>query len=85
MPHFYQFYENFIQHKERLDIKKATENLKIPHLIIHGDADISVLIDEAENLKKWNSKSEYQIIENANHVFNTSHPWKENKISEEFM
>jgi len=83
MPHYYQFYEDFRLNKERLDIKKATENLKIPHLIIHGNKDTSVLIDEAENLKKWNSESEFKIIENANHVFNTSHPWKENYLSEE--
>jgi pimeloyl-ACP methyl ester carboxylesterase len=83
MPHYYQFYENFVQNKERLDIKNATENLKIPHLIIHGNNDTSVLIDEAESLKKWNSKSEFKIIDNANHVFNTSHPWKENHLSEE--
>jgi pimeloyl-ACP methyl ester carboxylesterase len=83
MPHFYQFYENFINNKERLDIKKATQNLKIPHLIIHGDNDTSVLINEAENLKKWNPESEFKIIENANHVFNTSHPWKEKEVSKE--
>ncbi|PQJ76831.1 alpha/beta hydrolase family protein [Polaribacter glomeratus] len=83
MPHFYQFYEDFIKNKERFNIKKATENIEIPHLIIHGDADTSVLIEEAENLHKWNLKSEYQIIENANHVFNTSHPWKEKKASKE--
>ena len=83
MPHYYQFYEDFMLNKERLDIKKATENLKIPQLIIHGNKDTSVLIDEAENLKKWNSESEFKIIENANHVFNTSHPWKRNYLSEE--
>ncbi|MEO9571450.1 MAG: alpha/beta fold hydrolase [Polaribacter sp.] len=83
MPHFYQFYEDFIQNKERLDVQKATENLQIPHLIIHGNNDTSVLIDEAENLKKWHPKSEFKIIENANHVFNVSHPWKENKLSKE--
>ena len=83
MPHFYQFYEDFVKNKERFNVKKAAENLKIPQLIIHGDADTSVLIDEAENLHKWNPKSEYQIIENANHVFNTSHPWKEKMVSKE--
>ena len=81
MPHFYQFYEDFIQNIERLNVKNATKNLKIPHLIIHGNNDTSVLINEAENLHKWNPKSEYKIIEKANHVFNTSHPWKEKKLS----
>ena len=83
MPHFYQFYKDFIQNKERLDVKKATKKLQIPHLIIHGNADTSVLINEAENLKKWHPKSKFKIIENANHVFNVSHPWVEKTVSKE--
>ena len=83
MPHFYQFYLDFKENEERLNIQKATENIQIPHLIIHGDKDTSVLINEAENLKKWNSKAEFEIIEDADHVFNVSHPWEENYLSEE--
>lgn len=83
MPHFYQFYEDFKAHEERLNIQKATESISIPHLIIHGNKDTSVLIKEAENLHHWNSKSEYHIIENANHVFNVSHPWKEKNLSKQ--
>ena len=83
MPHFYQFYENFIQNKERLDIKKATEQLAIPHLLIHGDNDTSVLIHEAENLQQWNQNADYKIIKNADHVFNVKHPWKQKDMSKE--
>ena len=83
MPHFYQFYENFIENEERLTIKRAVENLRIPHLILHGDNDNSVFINEAESLHHWNSNSQFEIIENANHVFNTSHPWKEDGLSKE--
>jgi pimeloyl-ACP methyl ester carboxylesterase len=83
MPHFYQFYEDFIKNENRLDIQKATENLEIPYLIIHGDHDTSVSIKEAEKLHQWNPKSEFKIIENANHVFNVSHPWKEKTLSKE--
>ncbi|MCL5127349.1 S9 family peptidase [Algibacter sp. L4_22] len=83
MPHFYQFYEDFIKNEERLTIKRAVSNLKIPHLIIHGNNDTSVLIDEAEHLHKWNPKSELEIIKNANHVFNTKHPWESNVLPKE--
>ena len=83
MPHFYQFYENFIENEERLTIKRAVENLSIPYLIIHGDSDTSVFIDEANKLHQWNPNSQFQIIEKANHVFNTSHPWHEEKLSQE--
>jgi pimeloyl-ACP methyl ester carboxylesterase len=83
MPHFYQFYEDFIANEERLNIQKATENIKVPHLIIHGENDTSILIKEAENLKKWNPKSKYKTIKNADHVFNVSHPWEKDLLSKE--
>jgi len=85
MPHYYQFYLDYINNKERLDIPKATKNLKIPQLIIHGDKDDAVFLSEGENLHKWNPKSEFKIIENANHVFNVSHPWTQEKLSFELQ
>ena len=83
MPHFYQFYEDFKKNEQRLNIQKATKNLKIPFLIIHGNKDTSVSIKEAENLHQWNQKSSFKIIKNADHVFNVSHPWKQDTVSEE--
>lgn len=83
MPHFYQFYKDFKQNENRLTIQRAVANLKIPYLIIHGDNDTSVFIDEAKNLHSWNAKSQLKIIENANHVFNTSHPWEKESLSKE--
>ena len=83
MPHYIQFYEDFIQNQERLNIQKATENLQNPHLIIHGDKDTSVSMNEAENLKKWSQNSIYKIIKGANHVFNVSHPWNKEILSKE--
>ena len=83
MPHFFQFFEDFSQNKERLDIKRAVSNLKIPYLIIHGSADASVSIEEAYKLNKWDPKSELKIIENAVHVFNSKHPWEEKKLPQQ--
>lgn len=80
MPHYFQFYTNFMENEERLTISRAVKNLKIPHLIIHGDADTSVSIDEAKKLHAWNPKSTFKIIEGANHVFGASHPWKQNDL-----
>jgi len=80
MPHFYQFYEDFIANEDRLTIQRAVENLKIPMCIIHGDGDTSVTIEEGENLHQWNAKSEFHSIEKANHVFGAKHPWEENSL-----
>lgn len=82
MPHYYQFYEDFIANEERLTIKRAVSNLKIPYLIIHGSGDTSVLIEEANNLQNWNSNSQLEIIDGANHVFGASHPWEKEYLSE---
>lgn len=81
MPHFYQFYENFIANEERLTIKRAAQYLLIPHLIIHGDADTSVSIEEGKQLHEWNPKSTLKIIKGADHVFNCKHPWKKKQLT----
>lgn len=83
MPHFYQFYEDFQKNEQRLNIQKATKNLKIPFLVLHGNKDTSVLIEEAESLHKWNPKSSFKIIKNADHVFNVAHPWESQKMPKE--
>ncbi|WP_138432628.1 alpha/beta hydrolase family protein [Winogradskyella algicola] len=83
MPHYYQFYEDFKANKERLDIEKAEKQLLVPHLIIHGDNDTSVKIDEAYALHKWNPKSQLEIIKGADHVFNIRHPWNEEALTSE--
>ena len=75
MPHDYQFYEDFIANETRLTIKRAVSKLKIPYFIIHGDADTSVLVEEAQDLYWWYPLSQLEVIPNADHVFNTKHPW----------
>jgi pimeloyl-ACP methyl ester carboxylesterase len=85
MPHYFQFYQDFIKNENRLTIKRAVSNLKIPHLIIHGSDDTSVSVNEAKVLHKWNPNSKLEIIESANHVFGASHPWKNDELSEDLQ
>lgn len=80
LPHYYQFYENFVANKERLHIKTAVENLKIPYLIIHGTEDETVTLNEAKNLDSWCKNSKFCIIKNANHTFGGKHPWEEKTL-----
>ncbi|MEC3906020.1 alpha/beta fold hydrolase [Tamlana sp. 2201CG12-4] len=82
MPHYYQFYEDFIANETRLTIQRAVTQLKIPYLIIHGNKDTSVLVDEAHQLHAWNPKGHLELIEGADHVFNTRHPWDNDELSE---
>lgn len=80
MPHFYQFYENFIENENRLTIKRAVINLQKPYLIIHGNADTSIKIEEAYSLQEWSTDSEFEIIEKADHVFGAHHPWLKEEL-----
>lgn len=63
MPHYFQFYTNFVENEERLTTKRAIQHLNIPHLIIHGNANTSVSMEEARRLHEWNPKSKLEIIE----------------------
>ena len=84
MPHYIQFYENYIENKERLTIEIATKKITIPHLIIHGDGDTSVPVQHGKNLHQWNPSSRLIIIPKANHVFGAKQPWLEDQFPNDF-
>lgn len=75
MPHNIIQYEDFVANKEALDIEKVCRNNSKPVLIIHGDSDTSVLIQEGKELANW-TNTKLQIITGADHVFGSSHPWE---------
>lgn len=76
MPHYIQFYEDYMDNKERLSVENAARKISIPHLIIHGDGDDAVPFSHAENLHQWNAKSRLINIKDSNHVFGGKHPWE---------
>ncbi len=80
MPLYYQFYEDFIENRAQLDIITAAKCLSIPHLIIHGDADPTVDVQDAHDLKIASPQSELRILRGADHVFGASHPWNQNHL-----
>ena len=80
MPHYFQFYETFKENEERLTIRKALLGMELPHLILHGDQDETVPLEEARALHSWSSNSELSILEGANHTFGSSQPWAEERL-----
>tara|TARA_R110002073_G_scaffold313380_2_gene485264 strand:- start:35671 stop:36519 length:849 start_codon:yes stop_codon:yes gene_type:complete len=85
MPHYIQFYHNFIENKERLNVETATKKLIIPHLIFHGDGDLAVPVNHGKNLHSWNPNSDLVIIPNANHVFGAKQPWTDKEFPADFL
>jgi pimeloyl-ACP methyl ester carboxylesterase len=60
----------------RLDISAAASRLSIPWLIVHGEADESVPVADAERLAQAKPGVTTLIIPGAGHTFGASHPWK---------
>ncbi len=75
MPLYFQFYENCKSNTKRLDIQHAVTKMSIPHLVVHGSEDSTVLLVEAENIQNWNKDTQLHIIEGANHVLGGFHPY----------
>lgn len=74
MPLYYQLYQDHENNKERFDIIKAANCLKIPWLICHGTKDEAVPVDQAFLLKEASPNAELFLVE-GDHVFDRKHPW----------
>jgi pimeloyl-ACP methyl ester carboxylesterase len=71
--------EDIEQNKnDLLNLEKATTNLNKPFLIIHGEQDLSVKIDEGEQIYNWSEKelTEFYKIKAAGHTFDIVHPFE---------
>lgn len=76
LPLYYQLYEDYQQHKDRLDIHAAVKKLTIPLLICHGTHDEAVSIIHAYELHRLAPHA--RLMENdSDHVFGRRHPWTE--------
>lgn len=60
------------------DVLLAEKNLKIPHLILHGDEDEAVKIEDGMLLYNSSNKetTELNIIRGAGHTFGQTHPFE---------
>lgn len=83
MPIYYQFVENLMDNKERLNISKAEKALTVPHLIVHGTNDEAVHVNEAKLLVEWNKQAELLLLEGAGHTFGAKHPHTDTAFSED--
>jgi len=81
MPNKYSQYENFIENKEELNIEKACLDSTKRTLVIHGDLDTSVDIEEGRNIASW-VKTRLFEIEDADHTFGATQPWESDELPE---
>ena len=74
-PMYFQFHQNCKANTKRLNIQDAVSKMSIPHLVVHGSEDPTVLLAAAENIQNWNTDTQLHIIEGANHVLGGFHPF----------
>lgn len=66
--------DDFEAHRERLDIVKSAETLRVPLLVIHGARDESVPLDSGRLLAERADDASLLVIGGAGHTFNAIHP-----------
>jgi len=70
------YWRDVEQNRARLDVPAAAARLAIPWLIVHGDADGSVPVDEGRRLfDAAGEEAELLVVEGADHGFNGKHPY----------
>jgi uncharacterized protein len=67
-------------HPSRLNIVEKAAAVQQPWLIVHGDADTSVPVSHAEELKAAQPNAELIIIPKADHTFNSKHPYDQDAL-----
>jgi pimeloyl-ACP methyl ester carboxylesterase len=85
MPMYFQFYENCIKFAKRLNIQNAVSKMSIPHLLVHGNDDPTVLLTEAVNIKSWNPNIDLHVIDGADHVLGGFHPYDLEKFPKDLQ
>jgi pimeloyl-ACP methyl ester carboxylesterase len=72
---------NFIKSYNTYDPIEEINKIKIPVLVIHGNADLQITTEDALGLKDANLNSELVIIPEMNHVLKTIKNVQENYLS----
>ncbi|HEX8696196.1 MAG TPA: prolyl oligopeptidase family serine peptidase [Longimicrobium sp.] len=76
MPIAPDYWVDFVEHRDRLDIGAAAAEVAVPWLIVHGDADETVPVDEGHALfAAAGENAELLVIEGADHTLGAKHPY----------
>lgn len=63
------------KHAKSYDILSQADRVKQPWLIIHGDEDVNVSLEQAKELQARSTNAELFVVTHANHVFGSEHPY----------
>lgn len=76
MPLNLSLLEDYESNRGRLDIESAASRLRdLPWLIVHGEDDTSVSVEDARRLEAANPRADLELIPGAGHGFEAGHPF----------
>ena len=66
-----EIYDDITRNGARYDLRRAAASLTIPYLVVQGDRDRSVPLEEGQTLASWgpSGRTELAVIEGAGHSF----------------
>ena len=79
----YSYYEDIDTNRGRFDLKKRASQLRIPHLMVHGERDASVTLKETRELLAVPrfEDTKLEVIENCGHTYGITHPMHKSTFS----
>ncbi|MFZ2490198.1 MAG: alpha/beta hydrolase [Thermoanaerobaculia bacterium] len=66
--------DDYLAHRERLDVVAAARRLEVPLLVVHGRRDESVPVAEASEIAGAANDASLMLIDRASHTYNAIHP-----------
>jgi len=68
--------DDYLENRERLDLRRAAASLEVPWLIVHGKDDLTVPVEEGERLARTSGRARLFLVESAGHTFEAVHPFQ---------
>ena len=84
MPIYFQFVEAYAENAITLNMGTNFEKIECPLLIVHGEDDTVVPIDNAHTIYNEVQHALIAEIENGDHTFGMKHHMTERKITKAF-
>jgi pimeloyl-ACP methyl ester carboxylesterase len=69
----------------RFDILSKAAAVNCPWLLMHGDADTTVNVSHAKELKKAQPNAELVVVKHGDHTFGGTHPYQQNVLPQDLI
>lgn len=74
MPLYRAVWDDLRENAARLDVMAAAAAVRVPWLIVHGDEDATVPVEEAGRLAEAGRSATLKVINGSGHTFEAVHP-----------